>query len=262
MNPIAPSKCDYRALRTWRPAAVAAGIVWALCAVHATAKGGPNSASTISCSSDNGQRQYCRADTSHGVQLIRQTSGFGCRPTTWGYDAHGIWVDRGCQAEFDISGVARSSRAGAGSEPQTIGAGTRISVRNSETIDVQKSAGQEFSGAVYLDVLDESGHIAIPRGSYAKLIVKSTSDEYLVLDLESVEVGGLRYTVVTTPNRTDGVQKGDLVTAGRTGDVVDGSKLGHAIAQAVTGGRAAKIPAESFLTFRLEQSLKMGDVGQ
>jgi hypothetical protein len=48
---------------------------------------------------------------------------------------------------------------------KTITAGTAISVRTSEPIDVQKSDGQELSGTVCQDVLAENGDIAIPRGS-------------------------------------------------------------------------------------------------
>jgi hypothetical protein len=257
-NLIGSNKLDHAALRTWGPAVVVSGIAWALCAANpARATDQLNRASTIACSSDNGQRQYCKADTQRGVRLIRQIRGSGCQPANWGYDARGVWVDRGCQAEFDLSGGA-GERDGAVSGTRTIGVGTNISVRNNEAIDVHNSEGQAFSGAVYQDVLDDKGDVAIPKGSYAKLIVKSRSDEYLALDLESVEVNGLRYPVTTVADPTDGEQKGGLETAARTGDAVDGAKFGHAIAQVLTGGRAVKIPAESFLTFRLEQSLEMG----
>ena len=257
------NKLDHAPGRMWASAALAAGIAWALCAANpASATDELNRASTITCSSDNGQRQYCKADTRRGVRLIRQIHGSGCQPANWGYDARGVWVDRGCQAEFDLSGRAGNARDGAVSQARTIGVGTNIPVRNNEAIDVQKSDGQAFSGAVYQDVLDEKGDVAIPKGSYAKLIVKSSSDEYLALDLESVEVNGLRYAVTTVVDLTDGEQKGGLETAARTGGGVDGVKLVHAIAQVLTRGRAVQIPAESFLTFRLERSLEMGGGGQ
>lgn len=70
----------------------------------------PNSG-TITCSSDNGQRVYCNADTRGGVRLARQISGSRCEEgSTWGYDTRGIWVDRGCRAEFDISGNGSRAR--------------------------------------------------------------------------------------------------------------------------------------------------------
>jgi hypothetical protein len=56
---------------------------------------------TITCSSNNGKRNYCPANTSRGVQLTNQRSGSPCiQGQTWGYDGRGIWVDRGCRADF------------------------------------------------------------------------------------------------------------------------------------------------------------------
>ena len=63
------------------------------------------SGQTITCSSDDGNRHYCRVDTRRGVRLSRQISGSACIQTrSWGYDSRGIWVDRGCRAEFVIGG--------------------------------------------------------------------------------------------------------------------------------------------------------------
>lgn len=57
----------------------------------------------IACSSDDGRRRYCDADTRGGVQLVRQISGSPCEQgRTWGFDGRGIWVDRGCRAEFRV----------------------------------------------------------------------------------------------------------------------------------------------------------------
>src|SRR5512142_754140 len=57
--------------------------------------------SVIHCSSDDGGRHVCPAETRGGVQLTRQISGSACvQGSTWGYDARGLWVDRGCRAEF------------------------------------------------------------------------------------------------------------------------------------------------------------------
>jgi hypothetical protein len=250
---------DRPAFRTWRPVAILAGIVCTLCAARtAHAQGALDGPATINCSSDNGQRQYCKADTHRGVRLIRQTSGFDCRQASWGYDAGGIWVDHGCHAEFDLSGGAGNARDGAGSQMKTIAVGTSISVRNNEMIDVQKSDGREFSGAVYQDVLDENGDVAIPRGSYAKLIVKNNSDASPALDLESVEVHGLRYTVTTSAGGgPDSEQPNGLKASARTGDVVDGARLTRAIKQVLTRSKA-KVLAASFLTFHLQRPLEMG----
>lgn len=62
---------------------------------------------TITCSSDDMQRHTCQVDARGGVQLTRQISGSPCIfGRTWGYDARGIWVDRGCRAEFQVGGAS------------------------------------------------------------------------------------------------------------------------------------------------------------
>jgi hypothetical protein len=59
---------------------------------------------TITCSSNNYRYRYCRADTDNRVRLEHQISiAARCRfGDTWGYDSRGVWVDRGCQAEFRV----------------------------------------------------------------------------------------------------------------------------------------------------------------
>ncbi|HVG24534.1 MAG TPA: DUF3011 domain-containing protein [Thermoanaerobaculia bacterium] len=56
---------------------------------------------TVLCESQNEKMNRCAADTTFGVALARQISNSTCvRGSTWGYDANGIWVTRGCRAEF------------------------------------------------------------------------------------------------------------------------------------------------------------------
>jgi len=58
---------------------------------------------TISCASDDGRRHDCRANTVGGVRLLNQQSEAACTfGRTWGYDSRGIWVNRGCRAEFEV----------------------------------------------------------------------------------------------------------------------------------------------------------------
>ena len=62
---------------------------------------------TVTCSSDDGKRHYCNAETRAGVQMVKQRSGSPCvQDQTWGYDNRGIWVDRGCRADFLLAGNA------------------------------------------------------------------------------------------------------------------------------------------------------------
>jgi len=45
----------------------------------------------------------CRVNTYGGVRLIRQRSEAPCVfGQTWGFDDRGVWVDRGCRADFAI----------------------------------------------------------------------------------------------------------------------------------------------------------------
>ena len=56
----------------------------------------------VTCSSDNGRRQYCAANTARGVRMVRQYNN-ACRQNgAWGFDSRGIWVDRGCRADFEV----------------------------------------------------------------------------------------------------------------------------------------------------------------
>lgn len=69
---------------------------------------GRDSRGVITCASDDGRRHYCDADTRGGIQMTRQISGSACiQGQTWGYDQRGIWVDRGCRAEFSQGGGRR-----------------------------------------------------------------------------------------------------------------------------------------------------------
>jgi len=55
----------------------------------------------LTCESTKGDYQYCRADTNNNVQLEKRLSFSDCvYNSSWGYDNRGIWVDRGCRAEF------------------------------------------------------------------------------------------------------------------------------------------------------------------
>lgn len=77
---------------------------------------GPGSASqatssldaTVICEPKDGRRTVCPADTSSGVQLVRELAKSICTfRVDWGYDAKGVWVDKGCRAEFAVRGKAK-----------------------------------------------------------------------------------------------------------------------------------------------------------
>ena len=63
----------------------------------------PAFARTVRCESRDNRYRYCRVDTYGDVELKRQLSRSDCRyRSTWGYDHRGVWVDRGCRAEFAV----------------------------------------------------------------------------------------------------------------------------------------------------------------
>jgi len=75
------------------------------CIVAATVLAAPVRADerTITCESRNFRYSYCRADTDNRVTLSRQRSNTRCQLwNNWGYDKRGVWVDRGCAADFRV----------------------------------------------------------------------------------------------------------------------------------------------------------------
>src|SRR5882757_2421501 len=77
----------------------------AVCGLAGTARG-----QVVRCSSDDGHRQFCQADTRYGVTMVRQVSGAPCQQgRSWDYTDRGIWVDRGCRAEFALRSASYTS---------------------------------------------------------------------------------------------------------------------------------------------------------
>ncbi|MGC1906614.1 MAG: DUF3011 domain-containing protein, partial [Candidatus Acidiferrum sp.] len=69
-------------------------------------KPGGGGTQIINCSSNDMRRNVCPVSTRGGVRLVRQRSDADCiYDRTWGYDGRGIWVDRGCRADFEIGRV-------------------------------------------------------------------------------------------------------------------------------------------------------------
>ncbi|RPJ54935.1 MAG: hypothetical protein EHM23_27760 [Acidobacteria bacterium] len=167
----------------------------------------------------------------------------------------------------------------------TIGTGTSISVRTTEKISVKKSDGRIFAGIVDMDVRDANNNVAIPRGSQVELTVKQLAKNNLVLDLESVTVGGKRFGISADDAAMGNEQKDGIGKNKRTAEYIGGGavlgtiigaiaggKKGAAIgaaagagagagAQVLTRGKKVDVPKESLLTFRLDKSLRMGVAG-
>jgi hypothetical protein len=173
------------------------------------------------------------------------------------------------------------SQTGNAQSGGTIEAGTVVPVRTNEEINVTKGDGRVFSGVVDQDVRDTRGQVALPRGTYVELLVRSISDDESVLDLESVSVNGRRLGVqaesavsaerregIGANSRTGKYVGGGAVIGAIIGAIVDGGEgalIGGGIGaaagagtQVLTRGKSVKVPSESLVTFRLEQALRTG----
>lgn len=59
--------------------------------------------SMVRCESERERYRYCSVWTDNRVTLDRQLSRTRCTfGYNWGYDRNGVWVDRGCAAEFRV----------------------------------------------------------------------------------------------------------------------------------------------------------------
>ena len=245
---------------------------------------GTGLAQRIRCESNqanNYGRQYCPANTQGGVTLNHSFSNAPCaQGSTWGYDNRGIWVDQGCNADFDL----QNGRATNTSSSGTIANGTQLSVRTNELIDSSTSnVGQTYSAQIASDILDNNGSVTIPKGSDARLVIRSasggnvSSSSDLVLDVDSLTIGGRQYQVSTGDlaekggqgigaNQKTAVMVGGGAAIGSIIGAIFGGGKGAAIGAAVgagagagteilTKGKQVKIPAETLLSFQLDQDL-------
>lgn len=168
---------------------------------------------------------------------------------------------------------------------RTIPSGTELVVRTNETIDsTNATEGRTYSAQLNRDVMDSNGAVLIPRGSDVQLVIRSMSQGgtlssgNLALDLQSVNVNGRRYLVSTQDLQRGGTGIGknrrtaEMVGGGAAlgtllGAIAGGGKgaVIGAIAGAAAGGgvevltkgKNVKVPAETVLTFRLDEPMQL-----
>lgn len=81
----------------------------ALLVVAIAASGAARADYFLACNSGGYAYTYCPADTRAGVELEERTSEAPCTINdSWGYDAGGVWVDKGCRARFHILAAGSS----------------------------------------------------------------------------------------------------------------------------------------------------------
>jgi hypothetical protein len=165
--------------------------------------------------------------------------------------------------------------------------GTTVPVRTEETIDSGKAVeGQSFAAEIADDVVDANGDVVVPRGANAQIVIRSASKggrfkgmSDLVMDLQSISVGGKEYLVSTTDlqekgkqgfgvNKRTGVFTGGGAALGAIVGAIAGGGKGAAIGagagagagavtQIATKGGAIKVPAETVLTFQLDKPVRI-----
>jgi hypothetical protein len=168
-----------------------------------------------------------------------------------------------------------------------IPAGAELKIRTNENIQADaQSAGRTYSAEIANDVLGPNGEVLIPRGSPAQLTVQSVNNgtmgvgnNQVALALQSVNANGRTYNVISNTNqqagnrgigankRTAEMTGGGALLGTVIGAVAGGGKgaligavvggAGGAAAQVLTRGKEVKVPAESVLTFKLDQPLML-----
>jgi hypothetical protein len=165
--------------------------------------------------------------------------------------------------------------------------GSRVPVRTEETIDSATAAeGQTYAAEIADDVPDANGETVVPRGANAQVIIRSATkgnrfhgQSDLVLDLQSISVGGKEYLVSTTDLQQKGRQGvgankrtaeftgggaalgaiiGAIAGGGKGAAIGAGAGAGAGvIGQVATKGGAIKVPAETMLTFQLDKPVQI-----
>src|ERR1700751_556482 len=114
--------------------ALLAAAIFLLAPGKAHAQQYSGASASIRCRSTDGRFRHCPVNGwVRGAQLTRQISGANCaQGRSWGYDNMGVWVDRGCQGEFQVwtggrpggrSGGGGGSWPGGGGETSSAGGG-------------------------------------------------------------------------------------------------------------------------------------------
>lgn len=168
--------------------------------------------------------------------------------------------------------------------PGVIPEGTSMAVRTNEGI-TSRQAGQTFSAQVAQDIEDQTGKTLVPKGSPAELTITEVGSggavgtKSIALALRSVTINGKRFNVQTADEvqrggeglganrRTATMVGGGAVLGTLLGAVIGGGggaaagaavgAAGGAAAQVLTRGDEVRVPAETVLTFRLDQPLRL-----
>jgi len=170
--------------------------------------------------------------------------------------------------------------------PGVLPVGTDLVLRTERGINTDRAVpGQVFPAEVANEIVDAEGQVVVPRGSPAELVVVNArtggafGTPELQLAVRSLIVNGRRYDVVSgiesetarhglgANGRTakyvgGGALLGTLIGAfagGGTGAAVGAlsGAAGGAAVQVLTKGHRVRVPAETLLTFRLDEPIRL-----
>lgn len=170
-------------------------------------------------------------------------------------------------------------------DPGVLPAGTNIEVRVNEPIQADNTAvGRTYAAQLTQPIMTSDGRTVAPAGAPAQLVVMQVTEGGAVttgqveLGLKSITVDGVAHMVQSGTFETaqqglganrrtaamvgGGAALGTLVGAiagGGTGAAIGaltGGGAGAAV-QVLTKGSAVNVPAESVLTFRLDQPVRL-----
>jgi hypothetical protein len=179
-----------------------------------------------------------------------------------------------------VVGIITLAAFGAASAQTThvLPQGTEVKVRTDTAIPAKPAANSRYTATVTNDITDNSGAVAIPRGSKAQLVAVPNGKD-TNLDLRSVTVNGQR-ELLSVQSASNGSAPGGLGANKRTGKYVGGGAAVGAVLGALLGGgkgaaigallggaggagaqvytgRNKEIPPETELSFKMAQDLQM-----
>ncbi|MFN3324866.1 MAG: hypothetical protein ACK5AZ_15315 [Bryobacteraceae bacterium] len=174
----------------------------------------------------------------------------------------------------------------AAAAPGVIPAGTELAILTNEPISTKTATpGRAYAAQIVRDVVDSRGNVLVPTGSPATLTVIEVEEPGVIgrgrleLALNTVTLAGNTYAVVSEPDIRQqrpavGADPGTLATigggaglgaligaaaAGGTGAAIGAAigAVGGTAVRVFTRGSEIEVPAETLMTFRLEQPIRI-----
>jgi hypothetical protein len=176
------------------------------------------------------------------------------------------------------------------SQNGVIPAGAELQIRTNQAINAtSQNVGQTYPAEVAQNVVDQNGAVIIPQGSPATLSVGKVSgggvaglgSNQVALGLQSVSINGVNYHVNTNPAQQQSSNQTGVGANKRTAEMTGGGALlgtvigaiagggkgaaigavvggaGGAATQVITRGNQVTVPAETLVTFKLDQPVTL-----